>query len=424
MIGILIVKAVAMPRLETLAEFYELITATVPLRRSIVKHVLAAGSCKPGDDQRLHPCREGLRETLETLRTHQRDDGMCALLTKPGGRRTAIAVDYEIAELEKDLIFLEEGEPALRESLCDHAPGLTAEIAAVHDLLAPAAGAVFITDRDGTVNNYCGRYRSSVQSAYNAVQLTRFADARTRRALILTSAPLADHGLLSLSVQPPDRFVLAGSKGRELHDTTGERYQTPIEPAKQDKLNALNRALLDLLELHEHEEFALIGSGIQRKVGQTTVARQDIYGSIEADRSLQFLETVRELVTGLDPEGEVFRIEDTGYDIEILLTRDEGDRDFNKGDGISYVDRTVGLGLTSSVIVCGDTASDLPMVTAAASTAEDLRVVFVTEDDQLKREVERQAPQALRVTRPDALVLGLGALGWSESYESMERRHL
>ncbi len=413
-----------MPRLETLAEFYDLITATVPLRRAIVEHVLAAGSCDFADDSRSQRGRNGLRATLETLRAHQRHDGMCELLTKPGGKRTAIAVDYEIAELEKDLIFLDEGESALRERLCDHSPGMAAEIAAVCDLSVPGAEAVFITDRDGTVNNYCGRYRSSVQSAYNAVHLTRFAQARTRRALILTSAPLADHGLLSLSVQPTDRFLLAGSKGRELLDTTGRRHQTPIEPAKQEKLDALNGALLDLLESHEHEELALIGSGIQRKVGQTTVARQDIYGSIEVGRSLQFLETVRELVSRLDPKGEAFRIEDTGYDIEILLTRDEGDRDFNKGDGISYVDRTVGLDLTGSVLVCGDTASDLPMVTAAASTAEDLRVVFVTEDDQLKREVERQAPQSVFVTRPDALVLGLGTLGWSVIYDSMERRRL
>ncbi len=396
-----------MQRLDTLAEFYELMRGTVALRRTIVEHLLARdkGNEAPG----FVDARERLRSTLETIRANQRADGMCELLTKPGGRKTAIATDYETEELKKDLSFLETGSPAPAPATAGgFAPEAANEVAAVRELLRPVDNAVFITDRDGTVNNYCGRYRSSVQSAYNAVYLTRYAEARTRRALILTSAPLTDHGLLSLSVLPPHRFLMAGSKGRELLDTNGKLHQTPIDPLKLETLNELNRALLQLLESRQYEEFSLIGSGIQLKIGQTTIARQDIYGSIEPDRSLEFLKRVQGLVAELDPEEATFRIEDTGFDIEILLTRDEGDRDFNKGDGIAHVDRVAGLGLTGSVIVCGDTASDLPMVRAAAATAEDLRVVFVTEDEDLKREVSRAAPRAVFVTRPDSLVLGLG----------------
>jgi hypothetical protein len=37
--------------------------------------------------------------------------------------------------------------------------------------------------------------------------------------------------------------------------------------------------------------------------------------------------------------------------------------------------------------------------------------VFVTEDDELKKEVESHSPQTVFVDRPDALVLALGRLG-------------
>ena len=47
-----------------------------------------------------------------------------------------------------------------------------------------------ITDRDGTINNYCGRYKSSVQSAYNSIFLSRFATDCCQNSIILTAAPL------------------------------------------------------------------------------------------------------------------------------------------------------------------------------------------------------------------------------------------
>ena len=47
-----------------------------------------------------------------------------------------------------------------------------------------------ITDRDGTTNNYCDRYASSVQSAYNAAWLSNFSRHCVDNAVFITAAPL------------------------------------------------------------------------------------------------------------------------------------------------------------------------------------------------------------------------------------------
>lgn len=62
-----------------------------------------------------------------------------------------------------------------------------------------------ITDRDGTINNYCGRYKSSIQSAYNSVFLSCFALFCCVNAAILTAAPLQVHHTLN----PPCCWLVA-----------------------------------------------------------------------------------------------------------------------------------------------------------------------------------------------------------------------
>lgn len=388
--------------MQTLADFYELMGKTTTLRRMLVDFYFA-GSVKLEEVA-------GLRNACEALEETRTADGYHEFLVKPGGRRTQIALDYEIDELEKDLFFFEHGEDALYRYVADRMPDLPSQMSAVQDLLRPAENASFITDRDGTVNNYCGRYRSSVQSAYNAILLARFARARATTPVVLTSAPLEDFGLVDLTTMPDKTFLLAGSKGREFRDPFGHRHDHPVDAEKGRRLEELNSRISGLVEAPEYEEFGLIGSAVQFKLGETTVARQDMYGSVPKERSEDFLERIRNLVAELDPEGETFRVEDTGYDIEIVLTRDEGDRDFNKGDGIDFIDAQVGLGLDGPTVVCGDTSSDVPMVERVADTSRDLRSIFVTTDDELKHRVESAAPQSVFVDSPDVLVLALGAL--------------
>ena len=53
------------------------------------------------------------------------------------------------------------------------------------------------------------------------------------------------------------------------------------------------RKLRPLLWGAGHEVFTLIGSGLQHKFGQTTIARQDIAGSIPNGESERFMDEVR-----------------------------------------------------------------------------------------------------------------------------------
>ena len=163
-----------------------------------------------------------------------------------------------------------------------------------------------------------------------------------------------------------------------------------------------------------YELFSLIGSGLQFKFGQTTVARQDIYGSIPAKESEAFMNVIEELIRDIDPRGEYFRTEDTGKDIEIILTveGESGLKDFDKGDGVSFLDGELGLGLArGGNLVCGDTSSDIPMVAAARVKSPQTSAIFVTSETAIKQAVRRICEHTHFVSEPDILVCLLNQLG-------------
>ena len=401
--------------IRTIQQFYALMQETGKIRRRLVESILAGGDPDPEDTQRL-------ASLLESLKQIPFRDGRFELSAggrdnRPRGSRTIrLELDYEFDELEKDLLFLKKGEEALLACMAELHPGFQEEL---EGALAFCSGMTvplgcLLTDRDGTVNNYCGRYLSSIQSAYNAVFLSRFARQAVRKAVILTSAPLSDGGLEDLTVSPSGTFVLAGSKGREYLDDRGRRGTLAIEADKQQQLERLNRRLSELLKDPGYEIFALIGSGLQFKFGQTTVARQDIYGSIPEADSEAFTRVIRELICELDPEGLYFRMEDTGKDIEIILTVQgtSGLKDFDKGDGILFLDSELGLDLTGREnLICGDTASDIPMVKSASDKSPDPWTIFVTRDENLKEAVRRTSDRVHFVSEPDVLVCCLNQLG-------------
>ncbi|MBN1836341.1 MAG: hypothetical protein JW820_10860, partial [Spirochaetales bacterium] len=216
-------------------------------------------------------------------------------------------------------------------------------------------------------------------------------------------------------------FVLAGSKGREALDEEGRRHRLPVPEAQQAALDRLNRGLSRLIARPEFEIFGLIGSGLQLKFGQSTVAHQDVYGSIPETLSRRFREAVEELIVTLDPERQVFRTEDTGKDLEILLTVDAGAeggpgggalRDFDKADGIRFLDRELGLGLERGpTLVCGDTPSDLPMVETALRAGGETWCIFVSRDAELRRRLGKACPRSWVASQPDVLVALLNELG-------------
>jgi hypothetical protein len=398
-------------QIQTMRQFYALMQETGKLRRKLVARILEGEDPGPRAPGRL-------RSFLDALRRIPRQNGRFVLSGGTGRTQTAkvlrLELDYEITELEKDLIFLEKGEGALLSHLAELHPGFQEELDRAFEFWRTLNLPVncLISDRDGTVNNYCGRYLSSIQSAYNAVFLSRFAQTAARSTVILTSAPLSGGGLEDIAVTPPGLFILAGSKGREYLDGKGRRGALAIEADKQKMLDLLNRRLAQLLQDPQYELFSLIGSGLQFKFGQTTVARQDIYGSIPATESEAFMDMIEELIRDIDPRREYFRTEDTGKDIEIILTMEgeSGLKDFDKGDGVSFLDGELDLGLArGGNLVCGDTSSDIPMVAAAQSPQTS--AIFVTRDEELKEEVRRTCERTHFVSEPDVLVCLLNQLG-------------
>lgn len=386
----------------TLAELDARMADLARARRRIVRTLLSAGD--PADGVAL---LEGALEALGTARRRR--------FQTDTGDEIEFDLSYEIGELERDLLLVTEGEDALWETIFADTGGLAVQAARIGGYIgANAPFACWITDRDGTVNNYCGRYRSSVQAAYNAVALMRFASACAGRAVLLSSAPLSNGGLIDVSVLPDGEFVFAGSKGRELRDERGRTRSLPVSAGQAKVLRELNSRLDEMVKDPEYAVFTRIGSGLQHKLGQTTIARQDMFASIEPARSKRFLDRVAGLVESADPDGVHLRIEDTGKDIEIMLTVEEGRetgrglRDFDKGDGIAFLDGELELGLTGApVLVCGDTASDVAMVRQTAARGAHVCTVFVTTDEGLKEQVRSLAPDAEFAENPDVLVAAL-----------------
>ncbi|TVQ96622.1 MAG: trehalose 6-phosphate synthase [Spirochaetaceae bacterium] len=344
------------------------------------------------------------------------------VLDAGAGRQIETALSYEVEELRRDIAFFEQGRSALMQRLSQQWSDFEAEVQTLVgrlcDSFPPAGRAgssdaplrLLVTDRDGTTNNYCGRYRSSVQSAYNALFLCRFARTAATRSVILSSAPLDNGGLIDVSVNLEKTFVYAGSKGREYCSENGVRGRYAIEPERQQLLDRFNGRLQQLLDTDDNHIFTLIGSALQFKFGQTTVARQDVDNTVSEKQSQQFLEAVRQLVEELDPHKRFLRIEDTGTDIEIILTvgDDEHSGDFDKGDGMDYLDRELKLELEKGgALICGDTASDVPMARRAVERSAENQVLFVGANDELKRKVRAVAPSAIFVSSPDVLVCGL-----------------
>lgn len=393
-----------MKQLQTMHDFYTVMNESCCARRRIVAALLADKEISAGDIACMKNFLSLLREVTDT--TYR-----CTLGLE-GAKTVALDLTYEITEFEKDIYFLTHSEKEFfawryGEMACP------ADVEAVTAFVRDADLHAFITDRDGTVNNYCGRYASSIQSIYNAVFLSQFIRQRVANAVILTSAPLSNPGLVDISTMPEKTCFYAGSKGREYIGRDGIRRTFPIEEAKQKKLDELNARLGHLVAQPAYEKYTLIGSGLQYKFGQTTIARQDISGSIPEEESRAFREKVEKIVAAIDPATQYFRIEDTGKDIEVILTIADThttQKDFDKGDGVEFLNTACGLRLEKGMpLVCGDTASDVPMVSTAQKISNACKAIFVTKDTELQERVRAVTPQALFVAEPDSLVFGLYA---------------
>jgi hypothetical protein len=379
---------------------------TRSVRATIVNRMLSLKSC---EQKQIH----NLKNALASLKQCSQA-GYKANLTIEGSTSIQVDLFYEIFELKKDIFYLENGEEQFLSYLESLHLDFSSHVQNGVKQLKGKRFNCFITDRDGTINNYCGRYGTSIQPVYNALFLARFAQNIATNPIIITSAPLKNPGIVDVSTLPEQTVIYAASKGREFIDLSGTRRSYPIDTEKQQLINRLNQRLTVLVTNKEYEKFSLIGSGLQRKFGQTTIARQDINGSISEERSQKFLDVIERIVKELDPSGENFKIEDTGLDIEIILTvADGGDglKDFDKKEAIKFLDRELGLNMGSGPhLVCGDTGSDLPMLEATMEKSIDTWSVFVTKDPQLVEKAGAVCPNAVTVPEPDMLITILNQL--------------
>ncbi len=397
------IQAIEQREIRELRDFYDLMAQTRQVRRGLVQQIWSGEA--PGEDG-----VQSLRAALANLEAAPLEGGKRVFALD--GEPVQADLSYEISELKKDIHYLAHGEDALLALLGEIHEGFQAEVDHAMEIIAGRGYKLFVTDRDGTVNNYCARYRSSVQSVYNAVFLSRFAKARTETSIILTSAPLANPGIVDISTAPDQVMVYAASKGRECVGLDGRRRHVPIDQTRQKKLDELNQRLGSLVEDPAFEKFALIGSGLQFKFGQTTVARQDIARSVSAEESFAMLQEVGRIVRDIDPDHKWLVIEDTGMDVEILLTvgdAEGGLKDFDKGDGVAAVAAQLGLDMARGPqLVCGDTNSDVPMLVKVHEHCPDTRGVFVTRDPVLADKVRVACKNSVVVSEPDALVAALG----------------
>lgn len=343
-----------------------------------------------------------LEQSLERLNKIPKRDGNHVLLAKEG-KKINVDLGYEIRELEKDLAFLREGEESLLKRMGSDIRNFDKDVQRVVKFLGKTKINTFITDRDGTINNYCARYMSSVQSIYNALFLSRFAEEFTKRSIIITSAPL--EGLLMMNVSPRRSFIFAGSKGREYQTRIGKIQGMKIEKEKEKSLDLVAKEVKKVLNKPDNSKFYYIGSGFQKKYGQITVARQDVNNSVPRKESENFLKLISEIVKENDKQG-FMEIEDTGLDIEIILNH--GASAFSKGDGVEFLSRRMRLNLEEGTnLVCGDTSSDIPMAEEVASRNKNTKTIFVTDDEKLKRKVSKKLDNVCFVRSPDVLVTAL-----------------
>jgi len=398
--------AINKQKIRSLKEFYSLMAQTRAARFKLVDNILKDAKIPPDSI-------ESLQNALASLEDIPMEEGLKVLLID-GSEKTHVRLVYEIEELKKDIFYLENGEEEFIQYLEKLYPDFRTQVDKGITELQNLQFNCFITDRDGTINNYCGRYRSSVQSVYNSVFLTRFARNKTENPVIMTSAPLESTGIVDVSVNPEKTFIYAASKGREYLDLSGKRGVYPIEDNKQKLLNRLNENLDNFLKQSAYEKFTMIGSGIQYKFGQTTVARQDIRKSIPEDESENMLNKIREIVTEIDPEQKNFKIVDTGLDLEIILTIESSDakpKDFDKADAVKFLDTALKLDLTKGPnLICGDTSSDIPMIEASMEKTEKTWSVFVTKEERLAEKVRNVCAKSVIVHQPDILVTILGLL--------------
>uniref|UniRef100_A0A7E4ZXJ4 T6PP_N domain-containing protein n=1 Tax=Panagrellus redivivus TaxID=6233 RepID=A0A7E4ZXJ4_PANRE len=269
---------------------------------------------------------------------------------------------------------------------------------------------ILVTDWDGTMKDYCSQYATNLQPVYSALGMANFAKRFTRLSAVLTAGPLRGPGILDLTALPIDGPILfSGSWGREWF-LKGRRivHKDDISVEGIDALNRFQDEMQTLLHEPEYCQFELVGSGVQKKVDRLTLGVQTVCTQVESGLSTQYQDEIRERMHRVDPNGQVLHYDpSTELEVEVVVHNDG--TVWNKADGVDVVIQTMGdtLDPPGRVLICGDTASDLPMVSfAVKKNPEGTMAIFVTQKPELRERVRTLLPsesQSCFVSCPDVI---------------------
>ncbi|WKY15543.1 hypothetical protein Q1695_000769 [Nippostrongylus brasiliensis] len=249
---------------------------------------------------------------------------------------------------------------------------------------------LLITDWDGTMKDYCSQYATNLQPVYSAVLMGRFAELFTRATAVLTAGPLRGPGILDLTALPINGPVLfSGSWGREWW-LRGRRvvHEDGISEEGFDAIGRLSDEMSDLLEDGDFAQFALVGSGVQRKVDRLTLGVQTVFGHVPLDLVMRYVDAIKERIHRVDPNNTSLVLE-TSSPLEIEVCVHNSGAVWNKGDGVASLIASLHDSLKKGkVLVAGDTSSDLPMLQHAVSeNPTGAMALFVGAGDSLKESV-------------------------------------
>lgn len=376
--------------------FAALMAAATEHRRQAARAILAGRPLPPEIPAALGRARDELDDALDR-------DGV-AELTREDDQPLRLDLSEETAQLDNDVVYLEEGREALLRHLAKRHHGFRDAVRRGLRDIAKHGVHLLLCDADALFRAPGQRFLTAVQPVWNAVALGRFAAARSARPVLWTDAPLAGPGLAELVTMPPRAFTWAASLGRQIVDEAGHESAWPLSPQKAALLESINARLAMLLADPSWSAFAYVGSGLQFRRGETVVARQDSRESVDEEASLALLEHVHDVVDAVDPEREHFRVEDDGRDVVVTPTasqRDQG-QEFTPAEGLTAVERALSLdfGQGPHLVCCGG-ASGLRLLAGLMEKTQDLACLFVTDREDLGRQARELCPNTAVIGHPD-----------------------
>jgi hypothetical protein len=333
-----------------------------------------------------------------------------AALTHSEDTSLRLDLGLEIEQLENDALYLEDGREALRKRLGKRRPGLGDAVRRGLKALAGETFNTLICDADALFRPAGHRLATSFQPAWNAVAACRFAMARSRRPVLWSEAPLPS--LLARSALPPQTFAYAGSLGRQWQTAGGDQGQAALSQEKTDLTQAMAERITSLMASSDRLPFLWIGSGLQLRQGEISIARQDAARSIDEDDSRNLLEHIHDAVDAVDPQRQHFRVDDDGYDVAITPTSANRDlwNDFSPAEGLRNIDQALGLDLAKGPhLVCAAGSSGVALLAALAARTPNLRAILVTDRDDLAARARELCPHVAIVRHPDTVASILSA---------------